>query len=151
MWLCINFLMKSIYLNIVSPEKEITCSSPLVNNSVKIGTDVSVHRVGDTMTITCDVGFQLDGAQQITCGPNGQWQPKLPQCLRSPDKTSKYDCYYLANQVFFSQLANCSLPFIWKIYRVYLGKKLSKPILFTVCWSRCINEMHLLGSKMKQI
>lgn len=72
-------------------EKEITCSFPFVNNSVKRGPDVSVHRVGDTMTITCDTGFQLDGAEQITCGPNGQWQPKLPQCLRSPDKTSGCD------------------------------------------------------------
>ncbi|KAM4737567.1 membrane cofactor protein-like [Anableps anableps] len=68
-------------------EKEIICSSPVVNNSVEKGREVSVYHIGDTMNITCNTGFQMDGEQQITCGPNGQWQPKLPQCVPSPDKT----------------------------------------------------------------
>ncbi|MEQ2298071.1 hypothetical protein AMECASPLE_001356 [Ameca splendens] len=68
-------------------EKKVTCSSPAVNNSVKRDGKVSVHSVGDTMNFICKTGFQLNGAQQITCGPNGQWQPQPPQCLPSPDKT----------------------------------------------------------------
>ncbi|XP_070766821.1 membrane cofactor protein [Enoplosus armatus] len=67
----------------VSPEGEATCSTPAVFKSVSSGGDVSVHRVGDTLTFTCSQGFQLDGAQQITCGPGGQWQPQPPQCLPS--------------------------------------------------------------------
>ncbi|XP_053174007.1 complement receptor type 2 [Scomber japonicus] len=63
-----------------------TCSSPAVANSVKSGGYVSVYQVGETMTFTCSPGFQLDGAQLVTCGPDGQWQPKPPQCLPSPDE-----------------------------------------------------------------
>ncbi|XP_054902189.1 C4b-binding protein alpha chain [Poeciliopsis prolifica] len=73
-------------------EKEITCSTPVVNNSVKSGREVSVHHVGDTMDITCSSGYHLDGAQQLTCGSDGQWQPKLPQCLLSPDKRPAGGC-----------------------------------------------------------
>ncbi|XP_035513011.1 complement receptor type 1 isoform X1 [Morone saxatilis] len=68
-----------------------TCSSPAVSNSVSSGGDVSVYQVGDGLTFTCSQGFQLDGAQQITCGSGGQWQPLPPRCLPSPDKTQDLD------------------------------------------------------------
>ncbi|GAA6216492.1 sushi, von Willebrand factor type A, EGF and pentraxin domain-containing protein 1-like [Lates japonicus] len=70
-------------------EGETTCSTPTVANSVKIGGNVSVYRVGDNVTFTCSQGFQLEGAQQVACGPNGQWQPQPPQCVPSPDKTQQ--------------------------------------------------------------
>ncbi|XP_035996043.1 complement receptor type 1 isoform X1 [Fundulus heteroclitus] len=70
-------------------EKEITCSSPAVNGSVTRSGDVSVHRLGETITFTCKPGFQLDGAQQITCGANGQWQPEPPRCIPSPDEAKE--------------------------------------------------------------
>ncbi|XP_029291630.1 sushi, von Willebrand factor type A, EGF and pentraxin domain-containing protein 1-like [Cottoperca gobio] len=66
---------------------ETTCSTPAVNNSVSSAADVSVYRVGDHMTFTCSQGFQLDGAQRITCGPGGVWQHQPPRCLPSPDAT----------------------------------------------------------------
>ncbi|XP_040908788.1 complement component receptor 1-like protein isoform X2 [Toxotes jaculatrix] len=66
-------------------EGETTCSTPVVANSVKSGGDVSVYWVGDNVTFTCSQGFELDGAPQVTCGPDGQWQPQPPQCLPLPD------------------------------------------------------------------
>ncbi|XP_041801349.1 complement receptor type 1 [Chelmon rostratus] len=66
-------------------EGEVTCSTPAVANSASSGGDVPVRRVGDTVNFTCSEGFQLDGAQQITCGPGGQWQPEPPQCRPSPE------------------------------------------------------------------
>ncbi|XP_076597275.1 complement receptor type 1-like isoform X1 [Chaetodon auriga] len=66
-------------------EGEVTCSTPAVANSVSGGGAASVRRVGDNVTFTCSEGFQLEGAQEITCGPGGQWQPQPPQCLPSPD------------------------------------------------------------------
>lgn len=72
---------------LLSSEEATTCSTPAVSNSVSSTGDVSVHRVGDNVTFTCSQGFQLDGAQQITCGPDGQWQPQPPRCLPAPDKT----------------------------------------------------------------
>ncbi|XP_071332929.1 complement receptor type 1-like [Trachinotus anak] len=70
-------------------EGETTCSNPAVANSVKSGGDASVYRVGDSVTFTCSQGFQLDGAQQVTCGPDGQWQPQPPQCLPSPEEKTE--------------------------------------------------------------
>ncbi|XP_068996614.1 complement receptor type 2-like isoform X2 [Embiotoca jacksoni] len=70
-------------------EGETTCSTPAVANSVQRGGDVAVHRVGDSVSFSCSRGFQLDGAQQITCGSGGQWQPQPPRCLPSPDKTQQ--------------------------------------------------------------
>ncbi|KAM6929249.1 complement receptor type 1-like [Lycodopsis pacificus] len=67
-------------------EGEATCSTPAVANSVNSTGDVSVYRVGDYVAFTCSRGFQLDGAQQIACGPGGLWQPRPPRCLPSPDK-----------------------------------------------------------------
>ncbi|XP_059189829.1 complement receptor type 1-like [Centropristis striata] len=65
---------------------EPTCSTPVVANAVSSAGDVSVHRVGDYVSFTCGKGFQLDGAQQITCGPGGLWQPQPPRCLTEPSK-----------------------------------------------------------------
>ncbi|KAM9350396.1 complement component receptor 1-like protein isoform 2-T2 [Symphorus nematophorus] len=67
-------------------EGEATCSPPVVANSVSSDQSVSEYRVGDSVTFTCSQGFQLDGAQQITCGPGGKWQPQPPWCLPSPER-----------------------------------------------------------------
>ncbi|XP_023131392.2 complement receptor type 1-like isoform X1 [Amphiprion ocellaris] len=68
-------------------EGETTCSTPAVTNSVHRAGGVSEYQVGETMSFACQQGFRLDGAQQITCGSDGQWQPQPPKCLPSPDKT----------------------------------------------------------------
>ncbi|XP_054465034.1 complement receptor type 1-like [Anoplopoma fimbria] len=71
---------------------EATCSPPAVANSVKSTGAVSVYRVGDHVNFTCSPGFQLDAAQQITCGPGGLWQPQPPRCMPSPNKTPWMRC-----------------------------------------------------------
>ncbi|XP_047451330.1 complement receptor type 1-like [Mugil cephalus] len=68
-------------------EGEATCSPPAVANAVQQAENVSVYQVGEEATFTCSRGFQLDGAQRIKCGPDGQWQPQPPRCLPSPDDT----------------------------------------------------------------
>uniref|UniRef100_A0A8C7FU47 Uncharacterized protein n=2 Tax=Oncorhynchus kisutch TaxID=8019 RepID=A0A8C7FU47_ONCKI len=60
---------------------EVTCPAPSVANGVKLSETVSVYRVRDSVTLVCSEGFLLTGAQQLTCGPDGQWQPELPLCL----------------------------------------------------------------------
>ncbi|XP_061591405.1 sushi, von Willebrand factor type A, EGF and pentraxin domain-containing protein 1-like isoform X2 [Cololabis saira] len=64
-----------------------TCSTPVVHDAVQRRGEASVHQVGESMNFTCRQGFQLEGAQQITCGPGGLWQPQAPRCRPSPDKT----------------------------------------------------------------
>lgn len=69
---------------------ETTCPHPAVANSVQTGGEVPAYRVGDKATVTCRQGFQLVGAQQVTCGSDGQWQPQPPQCQPLPeDKTEQ--------------------------------------------------------------
>lgn len=77
-----------------SPEGEATCSTPAVANSLNPSGEMI--RAGGSMNFTCLEGFQLDGAQQITCGPDGQWGPLPPQCLPTyvptqlPDKDREF-------------------------------------------------------------
>ncbi|XP_063741873.1 complement receptor type 1 isoform X2 [Eleginops maclovinus] len=68
-------------------EGEATCSPPAVANSVSSAGAVSVYQMGNTVTLTCSQGFQLDGAQSIRCGAGGLWQPPPPQCLPAPNTT----------------------------------------------------------------
>ncbi|XP_034028756.1 complement receptor type 1-like [Thalassophryne amazonica] len=70
-------------------EMGVACSAPAVAHAVQRGDAASVYQVGDEVNLTCSVGFQLDGAQQITCGADGRWQPKIPQCLPSADKEGR--------------------------------------------------------------
>lgn len=76
------------------PEGETTCYSPAVANSLSAPGETL--QVGDSLNFTCVDGFQLDGAQQITCGADGQWQPLPPRCLptyvptRVPDKECEF-------------------------------------------------------------
>lgn len=68
-----------------------SCPSPAVANSVSGAGDVRFHRLGASVTVACGRGFQLDGAQRITCGPGGLWQPDPPLCRPSPSKTPDSD------------------------------------------------------------
>lgn len=77
---------------LISSEAETTCSNPAVANGAQSRRgDAAVYRVGDSVTFTCAQGFQLAGGQQVTCGPAGQWQPPLPQCLPSANTTLSPD------------------------------------------------------------
>ncbi|KAM9430263.1 complement receptor type 2-like isoform 2-T2 [Salvelinus alpinus] len=62
---------------------EVFCPDPSVANGVKLSEADSVYKVGDSVTFTCSEGFLLTGAQQLTCGPDGQWQPQPPLCQAS--------------------------------------------------------------------
>ncbi|XP_004070867.1 sushi, von Willebrand factor type A, EGF and pentraxin domain-containing protein 1 isoform X1 [Oryzias latipes] len=66
-------------------EGEPTCLAPVVANSAqRAGT---VYQVGDRINLSCKIGFQLEGPNEITCAPNGQWQPKPPQCVPTLERT----------------------------------------------------------------
>lgn len=69
-------------------EGEVTCSHPKVANSQKRD-GFLVYRMNDVINVTCSHGFQLVGAEQVTCGRDGQWQPQPPQCVPTPEKTGR--------------------------------------------------------------
>ncbi|XP_010889745.2 CUB and sushi domain-containing protein 1 [Esox lucius] len=108
----------------------ITCPYPSVANSMKLGEAVSVYRVRDSVTIVCSEGFLLTGDEQITCGPDGQWQTQLPQCLPSvedisctPPKTQERSTFTVISG-------------LKEVYRPQDSLSFS-----------CINNYHLNGSK----
>ncbi|XP_020560453.1 C4b-binding protein alpha chain isoform X3 [Oryzias latipes] len=72
-------------LTLQCEQGEPTCLAPVVANSAqRAGT---VYQVGDRINLSCKIGFQLEGPNEITCAPNGQWQPKPPQCVPTLERT----------------------------------------------------------------
>ncbi|XP_067227228.1 complement receptor type 2-like [Chanodichthys erythropterus] len=60
--------------------KDIACPHPYVPRGSRIRGLRSVYKFGNTVTIACDPGLILIGQSFITCGPDGEWKPKLPEC-----------------------------------------------------------------------
>ncbi|KAF4096316.1 hypothetical protein G5714_022285 [Onychostoma macrolepis] len=58
--------------------KVITCSAPAVANG-RIRPGSRVYKPKDTVDVACNEGFDLIGPEQVTCGPDCQWQA-LPEC-----------------------------------------------------------------------
>ena len=49
----------------------------------------------DNITFSCFDGYDMIGADQLVCMPNGQWNGKAPRCIRNYGKSS--DCLGLSN------------------------------------------------------
>uniref|UniRef100_A0AAY5K2U7 Si:ch73-217n20.1 n=1 Tax=Esox lucius TaxID=8010 RepID=A0AAY5K2U7_ESOLU len=152
-------------------EAGITCPYPSVANSMKLGEAVSVYRVRDSVTIVCSEGFLLTGDEQITCGPDGQWQTQLPQCLPSVEGELHPGCldyggcsvkigsgclphldlrqrYLLSPCFFFLVDISCTPPKTQErsTFTVISGLKEVYRPQDSLSFS-CINNYHLNGSK----
>ena len=46
---------------------------PVLGNPANGRVSVTGNSPGDTATYTCDVGYNLVGAQNLTCGGDGMW------------------------------------------------------------------------------
>ena len=53
---------------------------PVLGSPANGGVSVTGNSPGDTATYTCDVGYNLVGAQNLTCGDNGMWSASPPFC-----------------------------------------------------------------------
>ncbi|XP_036390275.1 complement receptor type 2-like isoform X2 [Megalops cyprinoides] len=58
----------------------VTCASPYVENGMKTGGFGTSYKYKDYVSFTCNVGYNLSGPSKITCGPDGEWIPSIPQC-----------------------------------------------------------------------
>ena len=45
---------------------------------------VMVHgtSLGDTATYSCNMGYELEGVDTVTCGDDGVWSAGPPVCIR---------------------------------------------------------------------
>ncbi|CAM4675550.1 unnamed protein product [Leuciscus chuanchicus] len=62
--------------------KDIVCPHPHVPHGSRMSGFRSVYKFGNTVTILCNPGLKLNGESFVTCGPDGKWKPKLPECER---------------------------------------------------------------------
>ena len=60
-------------LGITCPEMEHPANGAMMVNRMN---------PGDTATYTCISGYELVGADTLTCGSNGMWSPEPPVCTR---------------------------------------------------------------------
>ena len=58
----------------------ITC--PDLENPANGAVTVNGMNPGDTATYTCISGYELVGADTLTCGSDGMWSPEPPMCRR---------------------------------------------------------------------
>ncbi|KAL4623792.1 complement component receptor 1-like protein isoform X1 [Arapaima gigas] len=61
--------------------EEVTCPVPTVDNAVRTSGDNTVFSPGDTVSFSCQPGYELHGFQEITCTADGEWDLALPVCL----------------------------------------------------------------------
>ncbi|XP_059384427.1 complement receptor type 2 isoform X3 [Carassius carassius] len=61
--------------------RDIICPSPLVPGGSRMRGFRAVYRFGNSLTIACNPGSRLRGQSFVTCGSDGEWIPKLPQCV----------------------------------------------------------------------
>ena len=59
---------------------EIMC--PDLENPANGAVMVNGVNPGDTATYTCISGYELVGADTLTCGTDGMWSPEPPVCTR---------------------------------------------------------------------
>ncbi len=60
---------------------DVACPYPRVSGGSRMKGFRAVYKYGNTMTITCNPGLRLRGQRFVTCGPDGEWIPKLPDCV----------------------------------------------------------------------
>lgn len=60
--------------------KDMVCPHPHVPGGSRTGGFRSVYKSGNTVMIACNPGLRLIGESFITCGSDGKWKPRLPQC-----------------------------------------------------------------------
>ncbi|XP_077074718.1 sushi, von Willebrand factor type A, EGF and pentraxin domain-containing protein 1 [Siphateles boraxobius] len=62
--------------------KDIVCPQPHVPRGSRMRGFRSVYKFGNTVTIVCNPGSRLIGESFVTCGLDGKWKPRLPECGR---------------------------------------------------------------------
>ncbi|BBB06451.1 hypothetical protein [Rhinolophus gammaherpesvirus 1] len=60
--------------------KMIKCTDPHVQNGLVMRP--GSHKFGESVTITCDDGYELSGPSIVTCSHDSTWMPMLPKCMR---------------------------------------------------------------------
>ena len=86
--------MSNIYTQLsIFPHTAITCGDPGVPQNGN--TFVISVSVGSIVNHTCNIGYNLEGADQRECLSNGNWSELLPMCI------SKFITYKFLATVYY--------------------------------------------------
>ncbi|XP_052397300.1 sushi, von Willebrand factor type A, EGF and pentraxin domain-containing protein 1 isoform X2 [Carassius gibelio] len=61
--------------------KDIVCPNPHVPHGSRMRGFRAVYKYGNTVKIACNPGLRLLGESFVTCGADGEWKPRLPECV----------------------------------------------------------------------
>uniref|UniRef100_A0AAR2KAD9 Sushi domain-containing protein n=1 Tax=Pygocentrus nattereri TaxID=42514 RepID=A0AAR2KAD9_PYGNA len=61
--------------------QDISCPKPNVQSGGRILGVKARYRHRDVVTLTCNLGWRIQGSAEVSCGPNGEWTPALPTCV----------------------------------------------------------------------
>ncbi|XP_059396543.1 complement receptor type 1-like [Carassius carassius] len=61
--------------------KDNVCPNPHVPHGSRMRGFRAVYKYGHTVKIACNPGLRLLGESFVTCGADGEWKPKLPECV----------------------------------------------------------------------
>ncbi|KAM4795753.1 membrane cofactor protein-like [Rhinophrynus dorsalis] len=65
--------------------KAVECSNPVVPNSKKTSGFVGPYTLNSAVGFECLEGFTMNGSSIVKCNINSEWEPSLPQCLKTCD------------------------------------------------------------------
>ncbi|KAI3357537.1 hypothetical protein L3Q82_015951, partial [Scortum barcoo] len=60
---------------------EVTCPSPNVPRAFRSYGHKQQFQYREVVLFQCHRGYELTGPDTVTCGQDGQWLPKLPECI----------------------------------------------------------------------
>ncbi|XP_045439046.1 membrane cofactor protein-like [Pipistrellus kuhlii] len=60
----------------------VTCEIPVVENGRLVSGHEKVYHYQAKADLECLEGFDLQGSSTITCGPNNDWEPQIPTCVK---------------------------------------------------------------------
>ena len=60
--------------------------------------------VGSTVSFTCDSGYNLSGADSLTCKDDASWDGTPPACVPGIKINHFYHCYVLFQEDFYTAI-----------------------------------------------
>lgn len=80
------------------------CEAPSTIRHANIAPSKQLHSQGGTIHYTCEVGYELNGSAERTCGANGVWIQEEPscRCQSQASETGEKQLIKQANEFAFS-------------------------------------------------
>ena len=61
---------------------EVDCPAPDVANAIVIDGNSPPYGYKSFLTYKCKTGFEINGANSITCEIESEWNPPIPECKK---------------------------------------------------------------------